>query len=207
MNEFRADLQEFLLAKREFAELKAYADRDYMMGHFDPNAVEAKGREIMARYQEWRTRVARRLADATSITDACGIPSQIKILPPPLLGGFTHTLNIYQAVLEEKLPYDFELPVQKVADVVDQTVFACERLVEEVKKQEITAPSSLEKVPGAVSKGVSKGFGFFFKTDFDRSLVKWLVVILLVGSILRFVFGLPLEKIGEMIIKAIEKHT
>jgi hypothetical protein len=97
--------------------------------------------------------------------------------------------------------------VQKVADVVDQTVFACERLVEDIRKQEIAAPLPLEKVPGAVSKGVSKGLGFFFKTDFDRSLVKWLVVILLVGSILRFVFGLPLEKIGEMIIKAIEKHT
>ena len=67
MNEFRAELQEFLLSKREFAELKAYADRDYMMGHFDPNAVEAKGREIMDRYQEWRKRVARRLADATNL--------------------------------------------------------------------------------------------------------------------------------------------
>src|ERR1035437_906910 len=142
MLDFRADLQDFLQAKREFLELKAYADRDYMMGHFDQNAVETRGREIMGRLLEWRTKVARRLADATRITDACGIPSQIKILPPPLIGGYSHTLNIYQAVLEDTLPYDFDLPVQKVADVVDQTVFACERLLSEVKKQDIDPPSS-----------------------------------------------------------------
>lgn len=201
---FRADLQEFLAAKQEFLQLKAYADRDYMMGHYDPNGVETKGRQIIARMYDLRTKVSRRLAEATAITDACGIPSQIKILPPPLLGGYAHTLNIYQAVLEEQLPHDSNLPLQKVADVVDQTMFACERIVDEVRRQEsIPAPSKLEKVPGAVSKG----FGFFFKTDFDRSLVKWLVVILLVGLILRFVFGLPVEKIGEMIIKALEKHT
>ena len=88
--------------------------------------------DILARLQGSRTKVARRLADATRITDACGIPSQLKLLPPPLIGGYGHTLNIYQAALEEKLPFDFELPVQKVTDVVDQTIFACERLVEEV---------------------------------------------------------------------------
>ena len=203
MQEFRADLQQFLGVKRELQELKGYADRDYMMGHFDGNAVEAKGRDILVRLQDWRTKVARRLADATSITDACGIPSQIKILPPPLIPGYSHTLNIYQAVLEEKLPFDFELPVQKVADVVDQTIFACERLVEDVSEQKINPPSPLKRVPGAVSKG----FGFFFKTDFDRSLVKWLVVILLVGLILRFVFGLPLEKLGQIIYKLFEKHV
>jgi hypothetical protein len=203
MLDFRADLQEFLQAKRQLLELKAYADRDHMMGHFDSNAVETRGREIMERLLEWRTTVARRLADATGITDACGIPSQIKILPPPRIGGYSHTLNIYQAVLEDSLPYDYDLPLQKVADVVDQTVFACERLLSEVKRQEMDPPSPLAKVPGAVSRG----FGFFFKTDFDRSLVKWLVVILLVGLILRYVFGLPLEQLGQIIYKLFEKHV
>jgi hypothetical protein len=193
MRDFRADLQEFLQAKRQFLELKAYAERDYTMGHFDSNAVEARGREIMARVLEWRAKVARQLADATGITDACGIPSQIKILPPPLIGGYSPTLNIYQAVLEDALPYDYDLPLQKVADVVDQAVFACERLLSKAREQEIRPPSPLTKVPGAVYRG----FGFFFKTDFDRSLVKWLVVILLVGLILRFVFGLPLEQLGQ----------
>ncbi len=202
MLDFRADLQEFLHAKRQFLELRAYANGDYMSGHFDSNAVETRGREIMARLQEWRTKVARRLSDATGITDACGIPSQIKILPPPLIGGYSHTLNIYQAVLEDALPYDYDLPLQKVADVVDQTVFACERLLSKAKEQKIDPPSPLTKVPGAVYKG----FGFFFKTDFDRSLVKWLVVILLVGLILRFVFGLPLEQLGQILYKLFEKH-
>ena len=142
---FRADLQEFL-AKQELLQLKAYADRDYTMGHYDPNAVETKGRQIIARMYELRTKVSRRLAEATAITDACGIPSQIKILPPPLLGGYAHTLNIYQAVLEEQLPHDFDLPLQKVADVVEgQTMFACERMVNEARRQEsIPAPSKLE---------------------------------------------------------------
>ena len=44
MQEFRADLQEFLSLKRELQALKEYVDRDYVMGHFDPNAVEARGR-------------------------------------------------------------------------------------------------------------------------------------------------------------------
>ena len=202
MQEFRADLQQFLQAKRELKQLKEYADRDYMMGHFDPTAVETKGHEILIRLQDWRMKVARRLAEATTITDACGIPSQIKILPPPLIPGYSQTLNIYQAALEETLPFDFELRVQKVADVVDQTVFASERLVQKARQLEIDPPSPMTRMPGAFSKG----FGFFFKTDFDRSLVKWLIVILIVGLILRFVFGLPLEKLGQIIYKLFEKH-
>ena len=75
MQEFRADLQQFLQVKRDLTQLKEYADRDYMMGPFDPNAVEAKGHEILIRLQDWRTKVAWRLAEATTITDACGIPS------------------------------------------------------------------------------------------------------------------------------------
>lgn len=75
--EFKGRMQEFLEAKYELLQLKEHAERDYMMSQFDQNKVEARGKELLAHYHETRTHVARGLAEATRITDACGVPSQI----------------------------------------------------------------------------------------------------------------------------------
>ncbi len=108
MQEFRADLQQFLQVKRELTQLKEYADRDYMMGHFDPNAVEAKGHEILIRLQDWRTKVAWRLAEATTITDACGIC--LKVQPNATTGSFRFAHLIVHGYLKAKDSLDRSSP-------------------------------------------------------------------------------------------------
>ena len=195
MQEFRADLQEYLQAKHEFKELKEYADREYMMGYFDVNAGEAKAREIVNRMQDWRAKVARRLVEATGISTECGIPTQLVIVAPPAIGGaYKHTLSLYNAAIQDELPYGYELPREKLADAVDQTIFACERQVTAAQEGELNPPSPLKKVPGAVGKG----FGALFKTETDKAILKWAIIVLIVVIILRLL-GVPVQKIGEML--------
>ena len=193
---FRQQMMAFLDAKREILELKSYAERDYAMSHFDPNRVEAKGRELANRYYELRQTVARGIAEATEITHSFAIPSQIQIMPPRLIGGYSHTLNLYQAAIEEELPHHYELSPIKVMDVIDQTVFASERLIKEVSEAEANKPSVISKAPGAVGRG----FTAIFKTDTDKAIIKWAIIVLVLAAILRL-FGLPLNKVGGLIVQ------
>ena len=199
---FRQQMMEFLELKHKLSELKAYAERDYAMSHYDPNQVESKGQELAQRYFDARMKISRGLAEATEITDACGIPSAIQILPPPLLGGYARKFNLYQAAIEEELPFNFELAPLKIMDVIDQTVFASERLVAKAQDGEFNKPSPLSKAPGAVGRG----FSAIFKTDTDKAIIKWPIIILVVAAILRL-FGLPLNKVGELIVQWFAKNS
>jgi hypothetical protein len=193
---FRQQMMDFLDVKRELLELKAYAERDYAMSHFDPNKMESKGQVLTQRYYDARMKISRGLAEATEITDDCGVPSQIQILPPPMIGGYARKFNLYQAAIEEQLPFDFELAPLKIMDVIDQTVFASERLVREIAQAEATKPSALSKAPSAVGRG----FSAMFKTDTDKAIIKWAIIVLVLAAILRL-FGLPLNKVGELIVQ------
>jgi hypothetical protein len=198
--DFRLRMQKFLEVRHELRELKDYAERDYMMSHFDQGKVEAKGQDLLTRYFEARANVARCIAEATETTDSFRIPSQIQIPPPPLVGGYARAFNIYQAALEEELPFKYDLPPMKVMDVLDQTVFASERLVTQAQQEEANRPSPLVKVPGVLSKGILS----IFKTETDKAILKWSVIVLLVVTILRLV-GMPVQKIGELVASWLTK--
>jgi hypothetical protein len=73
--EFKGHMQAFLEVKRELQKLKEYAERDHLMSHFDQGKVETRGQELLTRYFEARTSVARGMAEATEITDYFGVPS------------------------------------------------------------------------------------------------------------------------------------
>lgn len=193
---FRQQMMDLLEIKRELLELKAYAERDYMMSHFDTAKVDTKGQALMQRYYDARMKVSRGIAEATEITDSFEIPSRIQILPPPMIGGYSREFNIYQAAIEDELPFKFDLPPLKVMDVIDQTLFASERFVSQVQEAEANKPSVLSKAPGAVGSA----FSALFKTDTDKAILKWCIVVLFVVVILRLL-GIPVQKVGELILQ------
>lgn len=67
------------------------------------------------------------MVEATEIANGYSQPTELKILPPPLIGGYSHTYNIFEAAIAFDLPFDFELLPQQVFDLVNQTVWAIER--------------------------------------------------------------------------------
>jgi hypothetical protein len=117
-----------------------------------------------------------------------------------MIGGYARKFNIYQAALEEELPFKYELPPMKLMDVLDQTIFASERLVTEIQQEESNRPSPLVKVPGAVAKGISS----IFKTETDKAILKWAIIILVAVVILRLL-GVPVQKVGELVASWLTK--
>lgn len=111
-----------------------------------------------------------------------------------MIGGYSRRFNIYQAALEEELPFNFQLPVQKVADVVDQTIFACERAIE---SQSNNVKETFRQTP----KRIASVAGWFFPSAIQRVVFGWALMALIVGTVLRFVFGFHLEQIGQLVTK------
>jgi hypothetical protein len=198
MKQFRNDMQQFLQAKGELRELSDYAERDRLMFHFDPTTVQTRFDQIMPRYENARHAVARRIVEATAITDECGIASELTIQPPPAFGGRAYKFNLYQSAIEDSLPYDFELPTQKLGDVIDQTIFACERSCQRLlEKQTTPIKDTLRKTP----EGIRSIFGWFFPTDKQRATLGWIILIALAAFVLRFLFGVHIEQVGALLLK------
>ena len=198
MLEFKNYMNEFLRAKHELKELKEYAEREAYMMHFDAQRTEERGAEIFKRYQENRTNVARLITEATAISDACGIPTQLTLLPPPLIGGYGRKMNVYQAAIEAQLPFDFELPYQQLTDTVDQTIFACERLIRD-------QPSAVKEVLQRTPRRMASLVGWFFPREIQRVIFGWTIVVMMIGLFLRYVLGFHLEDVGKLVTKWVFK--
>jgi hypothetical protein len=200
MTNFKTSMQDFLKAKQMLKELKTFVERSAGMGFYNENDVNSRGQELLSLYAEARQKVAKNITEATRVSDSVGIPTQLRILPPPLIGGYSRTLNVYQASIEEELPFDYEVPITQLGDIIDQTIWACERVADEELAKEVNPPSTLTRVPGALRKG----FSSIFKTDIDKAILKWVIIVLIVAVILRL-FGVRIDKIGELIASWFKK--
>ena len=126
MQEFRQSIFDFLEARKAIQKV----ERDERYLYADEQAFDSRIQRLQPRYQEARRRVARRIAEATEICDACGVPTVLTITAPPMFGGKpAGSSNIFQAVITENLPFDAQVAPQSVLDLIDQAIFACERTI------------------------------------------------------------------------------
>jgi hypothetical protein len=205
LNEFKAILIDYFNSRLRLENFKNSARDNYeYFDGYTGNATPKYQEEAMrlaAPYSAARERLAKNITRADALADKYEAPSVIRVQLPMLEGGGSFNVGIFQALLEP-LNLEGALTPQRIFDLISQMIGNAERAQDVEVTSALNPPGTIAKFP----KAVAKGFNFFFNTDTDKSVIKWLVIVLLGGLILRFVFGLPLEKIGQMIIKAIEKH-
>ena len=130
MQEFRESMRAFLEARKAIQKVEQEHDERFTDSYAGEQAFESRIQRLQPRYQAARTRVARRIAEATEICTTLGLPTVLTISAPPMFGGGPASSgNVFQAVITENLPFDAQVAPQSVLDLIDQAVFACERVI------------------------------------------------------------------------------
>ena len=126
MQDFRARLERFQSHRQNLKQLKEKVEGNWMMG-MDLNAAENIQKDLLNQLMAERRDIAKHLHDVTEITGRYPLKTQLVIMPPRLIGGYTSTMNLFEAFIQPQLPHDFEMDPLPVYDVVDQAIWACER--------------------------------------------------------------------------------
>lgn len=204
MLDFRQRVSDYYEARQPLLDLKAMVNDSY----FQPrggDVLRRNSESYLPALAKARDRVGQLIAEATKIADGYRQPTQIKILPPPLIPGYSRTYNIFQAAIEIELPFDFQLPQQQVFDLVKQTIWAIEREIREVQEKPPRKLGVTETLAMKAGSGIASGFKAVFKTETDRVILKWIVYVGLAGLVLRFVFGVKLEILAKLLVDKVVK--
>ena len=130
MQEFRESMRDFLEARKAIHKVERERDDRFTDSYADKQAFESRIQSLQSRYQTARTKVARRIAEATEICETLSVPTVLTISAPPMFGGGpAGSGNVFQAVITENLPFDAQVAPQSVIDLIDQAIFACERVI------------------------------------------------------------------------------
>jgi len=145
LKEFRGHLERVEGLRAKLKQLKQQVEENWMMG-MDLNAAENMQKNLDSQLMDFRREVMKRIPDVMNITGRYPLPTVLRIMPPRLLGGYVHSVNIFQAFVELQLPYDMELDPIKVFDLVDQAIWACERDLRQFANAN-PSPAPTEEVP------------------------------------------------------------
>ncbi len=191
-------LSEFDKHFSDFQRLKNYAERDFMMMHYDHGAVQQKGNALNVALMQARYEVMRRVDDVTEFLHANEIPYIWKIYPPRAIGGLMKSANIFEAFIDLQLDSDERPKLIQVLDLLNKGLIACERRLKQMA----------ENPPNVLVDGLKRsGMGFaemmtwLFPSQIQRTIFGWCIVMLAVGLVLRYVFGFHLEQIGQLVTK------
>src|SRR5229473_8413881 len=96
LREFRAHLERFQSHRQSIQQLKERVEGNWTMG-MDMERADNMQRYIMSQLMAERQEVARRLHDVTEITGRYPLRTQLVILPPRLIGGYSSQMNLFEA--------------------------------------------------------------------------------------------------------------
>jgi hypothetical protein len=130
LQEFRAYLLRFQAHRENLTRLKQKVEGNWMMG-MDLNAADNMQRDLVSQLMAERQEIARRLHDITEITGRYPLRTELIILPPRLIGGYSSKMNLFEAFIQLQLSHDLVIDPLQVYDVVDQAIWACERQLKE----------------------------------------------------------------------------
>jgi hypothetical protein len=135
LKDFRARLERFQSHRHNLKQLKDKVESNWMMG-MDLNAAENIQKDVLNQLMAERRDIAKHLHDVTEITGRYPLKTQLVIIPPRLIGGYTSTMNLFEAFIQLQLPHDFQMDPLPVYDVVDQAIWACERELKDAPQRE-----------------------------------------------------------------------
>jgi hypothetical protein len=188
------DVAEFKRAIEIFRS-ENYTGREWMIGS-QTEIARAMAPRIMAAVHEPRQRIARNIPEVTAVLEANGLPSVWQVYPPPMFGGLVRSFNVLEAYIDVTLEDDARPNVIHLMDLLDKAIWACERQL-----QTNPVAEGLKAVPRTLSSGAE----WFFPSQLQRAVLGWVLIALLLGLLLRYVFGLHLEDVGRLITKWVFK--
>jgi len=204
MLEFRQRLADFYEARQPLLDLKTKANDPYS-NPWGIDELRRKSESYLPALGRARDRVAQLMVEATDISNGYNQPTELKILPPPLIGGYSQTFNIFEAAIAFDLPFDFELRPQQVFDSVNQTVWAIEREMRAEQEKPQPKPGTTATLATKAGSAIESAFRAVFKTETDRVILKWIFYVGLAGLVLRFVFGVKFEVLTKLLVDKVTK--
>ena len=204
MVDFRQRLAAFYEARQPLLDLKAKAQNHFLQSSEEED-FRRRGESYLPALVTARDRVGQLISEATEIADSYVLPTELKILPPPLIPGYAQSLNVFQAAIEPQLPFDFELQPSKVLDLVNQTIWAIERDLKSEQDKALEEPRPTVAAAKKAGSGIAAAFRAIFRTETARAILKWIIIVGLGGLILRYVFGVKFEIIGKLLLDKVAK--
>jgi hypothetical protein len=148
LRDFRARLERFQSHRQKLQQLKQKVEGNWMMG-MDLNAAENVQKDLVNELMSERQEIGKRLHDVKEITDRYPLRTELVIMPPRLIGGYSSKMNLFEAFIQLQLPHDFQMDPIPVYDVVDQAIWACERELRDLGPQK-----AQEALEGPTEEGV-----------------------------------------------------
>jgi hypothetical protein len=183
---------------REFQRLKQYSETDFMMGHYDPNAVKEKGVQLTKRLMTPRNEFMRHIHDVSLFCQMAGIPYVWKVYPPPAFGGYVRSQNVFESFIDLNIESDERPNLLQITDLLQKALLFCER---QMKAEAEDPPSMVGDRLRAVPRHVGAVLSWLFPTEKQRGVLGWVLIAGLVALILRYLFGLHLEDLGKLLTK------
>lgn len=194
-----------VLSKKMYVDLlqngRDHGNRDYN-GNLLPDAEEEL-QTYIRELEEHRTSWSKDSLYINDIADRYGIGCTYHLSPPPAVGGRSFNINVFQCVLEQSLPFGAEIHPQRVVDVIDSIVGACERALDQARDEQ------LHPVPvyRRFWSFFVKTFKALFPTDKEQIALRWIVIVAIalgvlklfgvdVATALKVFFLMLLKKIG-----------
>ena len=169
MREFRECVIRYAKVMDAIDRLGAYVGKRNPDGLlFNDVRVEDFEARLQLEHDAARKEVASRLREATEICLTYALPYMLKITPPPATGGYIHDKNVFHALIDDDLPYGYQLNPQKVIDIIDQAIIASE-----FAAQNPPPKRPWYKVCGDV---IGKVWNALFRTELQKSIFGWLLI-------------------------------
>jgi hypothetical protein len=190
---FQTALSDFGMTLRRLQQERD-ASNDWMIGP-SPSIAQIHSQEAIQALGTIRDRIARDIDHVSGVCDRYGLPYVWKLYPPPAVGGLIRTFNVFRAFIDLDLEAEARPTLLQVNDLVKQAIWRCEQEIAEASAAKPFHP--IKKLAG----GVSLMLSWFFPSEKQRLVLGWIIIVILLGLMLRYIFGLHLEDMGKLIVK------
>src|ERR1700674_859008 len=143
MRRFQGDLAKFEAELQRLWSLKQYSGTEWMMGHYDHNAVNELGTQIIQTLGPLRDNIGRNVDEVTTFLNRYDVPTIWKVYPPPAFGGLVKTYNAFQAFVDLEIDKEARPSLLQIEDLVSKGIWRAEKEIEELSTNPPTFLSKL----------------------------------------------------------------
>lgn len=204
MVDFRQRLAAFYEARRRFLDLKAKAQNHFLQSSEEED-FRRRGESYLPALVTARDRVGQLISEATEIADSYVLPTELKIPTSASNCRICPELECFPSRNRASVAVDFELQPSKVFERVNQTIWAIERDLKAEQDKVLEVPGPTVAAAKKAASGIAAALRAIFRTETDRAILKWIILVGLGGLILRYVFGVKFEIISNLLLDKVAK--
>lgn len=196
LREFQTSLSDFEVTLRHLQQGRDASD-DWMIGS-SPSIAQIHGQEAIQALGTTRDKIARDIEQVSAVCERFELPYIWTIYPAPAIGGVVRRINAFQAFIDLELETSARPTLLRVTDLVKQAVWCCEKEIEEASSPKPFNPT--KKLAG-LSQVIASALNWLFPSEKQRLVLGWIIIVILLGLMVRYLFGLHLEDMGKLLVK------